>query len=426
MASSRHDLYPRSSPEDVSIRSSDNVIFYVHRPVLAYASPIFKDMFDLCTSPPLPLPPPSEDEATEEDDNNDIQTENKSDSIITLSEPASTLSILFHHLDPILSPPPKALSIDELWMCMIAAVKYQMDGVLTRLRIALTWPTTRSATARRTASSLIHNGARELNVALVTSDPFPASVLAFQFGFVPELRMALKEMAKCHIRFLLIRRNEGEISNTDPGSSDNNASAGSGRRRMMWEVGVPLVLLQYILQLRRARALWFISKVRLLYKQPTMQTIRATTTHNPALTSSTSWSWFGWASNGSPTDVVVDGNGNEGRGCAQCMRYRALHLHEVCKALVDHPSWTTFRHQLFHRSPPSSFLYDDADSTDGNNEEREGEEDKGLSERVKCGNCGLSTIPFDENPRFVFEWTNWERDAARLEQELPVWPPPLA
>ncbi|KAG8810842.1 hypothetical protein FRC17_002738 [Serendipita sp. 399] len=490
------DMYTRSSPEDVRIRSSDNITFYIHKPLLVYASPIFKDMFDLCASHPQPSSPspPSRrspplltatgaaddgddlllfvDDATSTEEAAQSSHQHHSPSSaadITLSEPASTLSLLFAHLDPTIdmTRDSRTMTIDDVWLCMSAAVKYQMDGVLVRLRSVLTSPSSSSSPPVATPPLFLHNSQQRQPIpissadpvdgdgGLVVLDPLPASVLAYQFGFLPELRMALRELAKCHIRHLMLSSSAAAPHTDTPGGS-----AGGGGTTMMWQVGVPLILLRYIPQLRRARARWFISKARLLYHLPTMDDY-PTSTHPSTSASDTrftspSSSWWFWGSKNTEND---DGDGyhrskggNEqanrnrkqgGKGgrrgseCTQCMRYRALHLHEVCNVLVDHPSWDVFRHQLFHSGSYSPFnttyhqhQSEDEDDTAYENENWSESGLGGHGGRVGAGTtmvhcvCGASTIPLDAHPRLVLDWTQWERDAKRLEQELPIWPPP--
>ncbi|KAG8810646.1 hypothetical protein FRC17_002846 [Serendipita sp. 399] len=474
------DMHIRLSPEDVQIRSSDNVTFYIHKPLLVYASPIFKDMFDLCTSHPQPPSPPRRPPSSVpavDDDNglpllvNDETAQSShhhqsSAADITLSEPASTLSLLFAHLDPtamardVLAT---TMTIDDVWLCMSAAVKYQMDGVLLRLRSVLTSPSSSSSSVA-TSTLPLHTSQQQQSVSipvvstsagdggLVVHNPLPASVLAYQFGFLPELRLALRELAKCHIRHLMLSSSAAAPHTDTPGGS-----TGGGGTTMIWQAGVPLILLRYILQLRRARARWFISKARLLYQLPTMDdyppsTHPSTSASGDTRFTSPSSSWWFWGSTNTENDAGVGyhrskgGNeqtnrdrkqggkgGGRGSGCTQCMRYRALHLHEVCNVLVDHPSWDVFRHQLFHSgsySPHHQRRNEDEDDDGGgggggySENSSEGHGRAGVRTTMVHCVCGSPTIPLDAHPRLVLDWTQWERDAKRLEQELPVWPPP--
>ncbi|KAG8818952.1 hypothetical protein FRC17_010660 [Serendipita sp. 399] len=469
------DMHTRSSSEDVRIRSSDNVTFYIHKPLLVYASPIFKDMFDLCTSHPQSPSPsrhrPSSLPADDDDDSlpllvNDAASTNEaaqsshqhhspsSAADITLSELPSTLSLLFAHLDPTTTQDSltTTMTIDDVWLCMSAAVKYQMDGVLLRLRSVLTSPSSSSSPSVATPTLFLHNYQQQQPIPISSADPGDGdgdSVLAYQFGFLPESRMALKELAKCHIRHLMLFSSTAVPYMDTPGGSISG-----GGTTIMWQVGVLLILLRYILQLRCARARWFISKARLFYHLPTMDDYPPSphpSSSGDARPTSTSSSWWFWGSTNTENDDGVgyqrntDGNeqtnrdrkqgggGRRGSGCTQCMRYRAPHLHEVCNVIVDHPSWDVFRHQLFH-----SGSYSPYNTTHHQRQNEDEDDDGGYSENSSEGHggrtgagttmvhcvCGAPTIPLDAHPRLVLDWTQWERDAKRLEQELPFWHPP--
>lgn len=244
--------YPQTSshfavkkPGTVSIRSSTNVDFYVPRYLLEYVSPVFKDMLELGP------------------DGSGLS----SDETVKLTEDTETLEALFQHMDPNLAPP--SMDIKRLWAVVTAAQKYHMDGTIQKLRSSIVRPT-------------IIKDSRNIN--LVQSNPLPIVVLSNAFNFDEERRMALKELARCHIDFLL--KNEQDCT-------------------------LPSSIFQYVLQLRRARAQWLKAKARQLFL------IKANKR-----------------------------NDKSNEDCPQCMRYRAYHVHEALLKIDDHPSWDVFYSEI--------------------------------------------------------------------------------
>lgn len=287
------------SSDDAIIESSEGVRFTVNRQLLCYASPVFKDMYEIA---------PSFSSVKQ---------------AVKLSESAAVLRMLLAYLDPKMSSPP-TLPIGTLWECIEASKKYHITALISRFRAILTSPT-------------ILHGDRPIN--LIILNPLPVAVLAHAFEFTEELRMTLRELARCHIN-VLMRNKQG--------------------------CTLPSVLFQYILQLRRSRAIWLKAKAKSLLYLPA-----ATPPQGKLLAL------------------------RSGSNCPYCIRFRAEHLHEACIKIDDQPSWDTFRAEMIQRI-------------------------------VKC-TCDAPTIPWEgTSETFNREWHKWENDTRALEVALPDWPLPKA
>jgi hypothetical protein len=97
---------------DLIIRSSDHANFRVHKPILAMASPVFKDL--------LSLPQPSDSESID------------GLPMVQLSEDAELLNILVSMLYPVCPATPK--SYEKVLDLLAAAQKYEMAFVLSFIR----------------------------------------------------------------------------------------------------------------------------------------------------------------------------------------------------------------------------------------------------------------------------------------------------
>ncbi|KIM31162.1 hypothetical protein M408DRAFT_327451 [Serendipita vermifera MAFF 305830] len=213
---------------DVRLLSSDGVPIYTSRALLAMISPVFRDMYE--------LGPYTQQSSSEEDEPTEIN----------MAENSGTLAILLAYADPTTLNPP-TLNISQLFDSMAAAQKYLMEGTLSRLRTALNAPTVIGSPApvlshhqSVTRRALVPESpqAQQRVTTLLLSSPLPAAVLCHTFGFIPELRLALRELARVHIEMI----------------TSNNQ-----------DCILPAVLFQFILKQRRARATWFKVKAKLLF-----------------------------------------------------------------------------------------------------------------------------------------------------------------
>ena len=106
---------------DVTLRTSDNVEFRVHRVILSLASSVFKDMFS--------MPQPSLGSTDENDSTREP---------ITVSEDGETLDIFLRICYPTINP--KLSSLGQLRDVLAAATKYDAPLVLDQMREALMAP----------------------------------------------------------------------------------------------------------------------------------------------------------------------------------------------------------------------------------------------------------------------------------------------
>ncbi|KAI0248804.1 hypothetical protein BJV78DRAFT_1130668 [Lactifluus subvellereus] len=104
---------------DIILRSDDarRIDFRVHRCILVTGSPFFRTMFS------LPQPKCTTDEAVP---------------VLEVAEPSAILDPLLRFLYPV--PDPEVLNLDALVPLMCTAVKYDMTGVIDRLRALLVSP----------------------------------------------------------------------------------------------------------------------------------------------------------------------------------------------------------------------------------------------------------------------------------------------
>ncbi|KAI0630428.1 hypothetical protein C8Q77DRAFT_1033883, partial [Trametes polyzona] len=96
---------------DVIFRSSDRVVFRLHKRVLTLASPFFEDMFALPDGPVQATAPQTVD----------------------VPESAAVLEDLFQFLYP-MKPPRVVPDLDHLWTLLKAAQKYLLDFLTERLK----------------------------------------------------------------------------------------------------------------------------------------------------------------------------------------------------------------------------------------------------------------------------------------------------
>lgn len=101
---------------DFGLQSSDGVVFYISRFLLAYASPVFRDMFDLGER----LQPSSQSE--DKSYPGEIEP-------VSVSEDAVTIDLLLRHIDPKQSTRP--LEEGTVAQLLEAGRKYQVGIVLT-------------------------------------------------------------------------------------------------------------------------------------------------------------------------------------------------------------------------------------------------------------------------------------------------------
>ena len=142
---------------DVILRSSDLCDFRVRKAILAEASSVFEDMFD------LPRPPhtfnPGEHESSA-----DIDEHRDGLPVVAVQEDSSTLDLLLRICYPVLNP---SLDTPEvLSPVLAAAVKYDMDGAIATIRGDL----------RR----------------LAERHPVVVCCLSMHYGFIPEAEAAAR------------------------------------------------------------------------------------------------------------------------------------------------------------------------------------------------------------------------------------------
>lgn len=113
---------------DLIVRSSDGVNFYLHRIILAKASPVFRDMFL------LPAPPePTVDQAV----GTRGATPDYIDGmfVVRVTEDERTMNKLLHPIYPI--HPTYTLLLEDVARLLEASRKYQLDGATGRLKVTL-------------------------------------------------------------------------------------------------------------------------------------------------------------------------------------------------------------------------------------------------------------------------------------------------
>ncbi|PBK69218.1 hypothetical protein ARMSODRAFT_180908 [Armillaria solidipes] len=97
---------------DLILRSSDGVDFYVHKPLLSLASPIFRDMFDI-------------GQAT--------QTFQDGIPVVQMSEDNNVLHKLLVWCDPRSVPLPEQFTIDDISRVLSLTDKFMMEGIAGRV-----------------------------------------------------------------------------------------------------------------------------------------------------------------------------------------------------------------------------------------------------------------------------------------------------
>ena len=117
---------PKSA--DVILRSSDPLDFHARKAILAEASAVFDDMFN------LPQPPASASTSVPSATRVHIDSSEYKDGlpVITLQEDSATLDALLRFCYPI--PNKRIHDIDTLSRILTASMKYAMDGVTAMLR----------------------------------------------------------------------------------------------------------------------------------------------------------------------------------------------------------------------------------------------------------------------------------------------------
>ncbi|KZT10798.1 uncharacterized protein LAESUDRAFT_350703 [Laetiporus sulphureus 93-53] len=106
---------------DIILRSADGVNFYVHKLILARASPIFCDMFR------VPLPQ-NEEQGGDTVDVNGIH-------VVPVTDDQDTLRRLLSIIYPVSFP--DKLSLDEICNLLEAGRKYEMEAISSNLRRAI-------------------------------------------------------------------------------------------------------------------------------------------------------------------------------------------------------------------------------------------------------------------------------------------------
>ncbi|KAK0438067.1 hypothetical protein EV421DRAFT_1714639 [Armillaria borealis] len=101
---------------DLILRSSDGVDFYVHKPLLSLASPIFRDMFDI-------------GQAT--------QTFQGGIPVVQMSEDSNVLHKLLVWCDPRSVPLPGQFTIDDISRVLSLTDKFMMEGIAGRVAMLL-------------------------------------------------------------------------------------------------------------------------------------------------------------------------------------------------------------------------------------------------------------------------------------------------
>lgn len=104
---------------DIAFQSSDGVVFHLSSFLLAYMSPIFKDMIDLGAKA-----------------RSQAGIEHQTEPIVQLTEDSETLDLLFRHIDPKQIP----LPLDErtIRKLLEAARRYQVPSVMAWFEVEVT------------------------------------------------------------------------------------------------------------------------------------------------------------------------------------------------------------------------------------------------------------------------------------------------
>jgi hypothetical protein len=99
---------------DVILRSKDSVLFYLHKSILSFVSPVFLDMFS------LPQPPSGENDAL---------------LVIDVTEDSKTIDCLLHHFYPV--PAPVINELRDIADVLEAARKYQIEHATRLVKLKL-------------------------------------------------------------------------------------------------------------------------------------------------------------------------------------------------------------------------------------------------------------------------------------------------
>ena len=114
--------HPFANPvADIIIRSRDGVNFRVRSAIVAEASPIFSDMFEI----PLPKPGPSSGDVEYLDGK----------PVVAVEEDHKTLDQLLRLCYP--TPDPELLTVKDVRLVLAAALKYEMAESITLMKKAL-------------------------------------------------------------------------------------------------------------------------------------------------------------------------------------------------------------------------------------------------------------------------------------------------
>ncbi|PBK99746.1 hypothetical protein ARMGADRAFT_878807, partial [Armillaria gallica] len=101
---------------DLILRSSEGVHFYVHKPLLSLASPVFRDMFNIGQTP---------------------LTFQGGIPVVQMSEDSDVLHKLLVWCDPRSVPLPEQFAIDDISRVLSLTDKFMMEGVASRVGMLL-------------------------------------------------------------------------------------------------------------------------------------------------------------------------------------------------------------------------------------------------------------------------------------------------
>lgn len=100
---------------DTLLRSSDNVHFYVHSTMLSFASPVFRDLFDLPQAPTSPT-----------------NTNGSMKRFVEMTEDYHSLNLFLRWCDA-RACLPREMSIPDIAIVIRLTDKFQMEGVASRI-----------------------------------------------------------------------------------------------------------------------------------------------------------------------------------------------------------------------------------------------------------------------------------------------------
>jgi hypothetical protein len=202
---------------DFALQSSDGVIFHISRFLLAYASPVFEDMFNLAAGNGHRMSISSMSMADEVDTHQIhassnamgsegilVAKEHKSQAVI-LTENATTLDLLFRHIDPKQTPHP--LRENTIRQLLEAARKYQLSSVSTWFENEVMkhteYPYSDHPNTAATTPNNHHYGPLSISErSLMSRDPLLVLALASEYDLPRLMQQAVLQLVESPISIL--------------------------------------------------------------------------------------------------------------------------------------------------------------------------------------------------------------------------------